>query len=46
MLALDGNHWLEGLQGLDRSLKADRSRIDAVFVCGLGDNRTNEIVDQ
>jgi hypothetical protein len=29
-LALDGNHWLKGLQRLDCAFEADRSRLDVV----------------
>ena len=46
MFALDGDHRLEGFQRLDRSLEADRSRFDAVFAGGLGDDRADEIVGQ
>ena len=46
MLALDGNHRLEGFQRLDRTLEADRTRVDAMFRRGLGHDRTDEVVGQ
>ncbi len=33
-------------QRLDRSLETDRSGVETVFGCGLGDHRANEIVGQ
>ena len=45
-LALDVNHWLKGLQRLDRAFEADRSRLDAVCGRGLSHDCANEVVSE
>ena len=46
VFALESDHRLEGFERLNRSLEADRSRFDAVFGCGLCDDRADEVVGQ
>jgi len=41
--ALHGNHRLKRFQCLDRSLKADRPRLDTMLGCCLSDNCPDEV---
>jgi hypothetical protein len=44
--ALQGDQWLESLQGLERSFETDRTRLDGVFNRNLSHDRADEIVGQ
>ena len=43
-LTLESNQRLEGIQCLNRSFEADRSRFPIVFSGPLGDDRADQIV--
>jgi len=45
-VTLDGEERLERFQRLDRTLKADRSRLNAVLGCRLSHNGADEVVSQ
>ena len=45
-VTLDGEEWLERFQRLDRTLEADRSRLNAVLGRRLSHDRADEVVSQ
>ena len=45
-MALEGNQWLKGFQGLECAFEADRSWKHIVHGRGLSDDRADEIVGQ